>query len=256
MGRTAPAPSAQCPPKAQCCEIRRPGRRLRAFRWTGRRCGCRTCCRRVRVAPPVMRGGGVGLCGAPLLARRCSCADNRVGDKGCQAFCAALKMNTTLTSIGLASMTVPPPPPPSLLSRVALEGKGPQRRPQWRLDRRLEEVATAVGGGYCRLQMPLKPALAVRGTVAGHRLGAPEGGGGSPPPPSFPMHPCPSTLSSSSSDTSAAPDDTHTHTHTHTHRPMSPLTAVRSAADPENHWRHAPQVQPADATSPPPPFSV
>ena len=36
----------------------------------------------------------------------------------------------------------------------------------------------AVGGGHCRLQMPLKLALAVRGTVAGHRLGALEGGGG------------------------------------------------------------------------------
>ena len=33
----------------------------------------------------------------------------------------------------------------------------------------------AVGGGYCRLQMPLKPALGVRGTVAGHRLSALEG---------------------------------------------------------------------------------
>ena len=39
-------------------------------------------------------------------------------------------------------------------------------------------------GGYCRLQMPLRPALGVRGTVAGHRLGAlEEGGGGLPPPP-------------------------------------------------------------------------
>ena len=42
---------------------------------------------------------------------------------------------------------------------------GPRRR----LGRRLEEVAKAVRGGYCRLQM-----LAVRGTVAGHRLGALE----------------------------------------------------------------------------------
>ena len=42
----------------------------------------------------------------------------------------------------------------------------------------LEEVAEAVGDGYCRLQMPLKPALGVRGTVAGHRLG----GGGSRAP--------------------------------------------------------------------------
>ena len=46
----------------------------------------------------------------------------------------------------------------------ALEGKGPQRRPQRRLGRRLEEVAEAVGGGYCRLQMPLKLALGVRET--------------------------------------------------------------------------------------------
>ena len=36
-----------------------------------------------------------------------------------------------------------PPPPPA---RDALEGKGPQRRPQERVDRRLEEVAKAVGG--------------------------------------------------------------------------------------------------------------
>ena len=62
--------------------------------------------------------------------------------------------------------------------RDALGGKGPQRRPQQRLDRRLEEVAKAVGGGYCRLQMPLRLALGVRGTVAGRRLGALEEGGG------------------------------------------------------------------------------
>ena len=63
----------------------------------------------------------------------------------------------------------------------ALEGKGPQRRSQRQLDRRLEEVE-AVGSGYCRLQMPLKPALGVRGTVAGHRLGA-LGRGVVPSPP-------------------------------------------------------------------------
>ena len=62
-------------------------------------------------------------------------------------------------------------------ARDAFEGEAPQRR----LDRRLETVATAVGGGYRRLQMPLKPALGVRGTVAGHRLGALEGMGGSAP---------------------------------------------------------------------------
>ena len=60
----------------------------------------------------------------------------------------------------------------------ALEGKGPRRRPPEPLNRRLEEDAKAVGGGYCRLQMRLKPALGVRGTVAGHRLGPLEGGGG------------------------------------------------------------------------------
>ena len=65
-----------------------------------------------------------------------------------------------------------------------------QGRPQRRLGRRLEEVAKAVGGGYCRLQMPLRLALGVRETVTGHRLGALEGGGTSPPsnaPPPFPL---------------------------------------------------------------------
>ena len=44
----------------------------------------------------------------------------------------------------------------------ALGGNGPRRRPHLRFDRRLEEVAKAVGGGYCRLQMPLSLALAIR----------------------------------------------------------------------------------------------
>ena len=70
-----------------------------------------------------------------------------------------------------------------LRGRDALEGKGPQRRPQKRLVRRLEEVAEAVGGGYCRLQMPVKLALGVRGTVAGHKPSALEGGWGGPTPP-------------------------------------------------------------------------
>ena len=78
--------------------------------------------------------------------------------------------------------------PPPFGARDALDGKGPQRRPQKRLDRRLEEGAKAVGGGDCRLQMPLKLAFAVRETLAGHRLGALEGGtstphtGGTSPP--------------------------------------------------------------------------
>ena len=62
--------------------------------------------------------------------------------------------------------------------------KGPQRRPQQRLGRRLEEVAKAVGGGYCRLQMPLRLALGVRGTGAGRRLGALESSH-TPAPPLF-----------------------------------------------------------------------
>ena len=76
------------------------------------------------------------------------------------------------------------------LPRDASEGKGPQRWPQRRLDRRLEEVATAVGGGYCRLQMPFRLVFGVRGQWLG--IGwAPWGGGGPP----LLMHPCPSLLS-------------------------------------------------------------
>ena len=81
---------------------------------------------------------------------------------------------------GLSSAGHAPPRP-----RDASEGKGPYRWPQQRLYRRLEEVAKAVGSGYCWLQMPLKLAPAVRETVAGHRLGTLEGEGGHlPPPPS------------------------------------------------------------------------
>ena len=51
-----------------------------------------------------------------------------------------------------------------------------------------KEAPEAVGGGYCRLQMPLSLALAARETVAGHRLGALEAGGGGGDPP-LSMHP-------------------------------------------------------------------
>ena len=67
--------------------------------------------------------------------------------------------------------------------RDALEGKAPRRRTQQRCDRRLKEVAKAVGGSYCRLQMPSRLALSVRETVARRRLGALEGRGGGHPPP-------------------------------------------------------------------------
>ena len=54
-----------------------------------------------------------------------------------------------------AGLLVCSPLPPSPLPSDALEGKGPQRRPQKKqLGRRLEEVAKAVGGGYYWLQMP------------------------------------------------------------------------------------------------------
>ena len=61
----------------------------------------------------------------------------------------------------------------------------PKLRPQRRFDGRLEEVAEAVGGGYCRLRMPLRLAIGVRGTVAGRRQGALEGGGGGRTSPHF-----------------------------------------------------------------------
>ena len=60
--------------------------------------------------------------------------------------------------------------------------KGTSEAAQKRFDRWWKEVAKAVGGGYCRLQMPLKPALAITGTVAGRSLGALQGGGGYLPP--------------------------------------------------------------------------
>ena len=70
------------------------------------------------------------------------------------------------------------------MGRNASEGKWPQKR----LDRRLEEVAKAVGGGYCRLQMPSKLALGVRGTGTWQRPGAAEGGGGGFPGYGIPGH--------------------------------------------------------------------
>ena len=50
-------------------------------------------------------------------------------------------------------------------------------------------LSKRLGGGYFRLQMPLKPAPGVRGTVAGHRLGGPEGGGRGLPPSNAPLPP-------------------------------------------------------------------
>ena len=69
------------------------------------------------------------------------------------------------------------------------KGEGPQRQPQRRLDRRLAKVAKAVGGGYCRLQMPLKVALGSQRDSGWAQAGRPgRGGGGNPHP--LPVHPC------------------------------------------------------------------
>ena len=139
------------------------------------------------LAPRPLR---MALCGRP--PRRCPSQTRRVTDAcfsrrykstspGTQTSArspAAASAQTSLMRasphrmpLTIATLFLPPPPP---APRGALKGKEPQRR----LGRRLEEAAKAVGGGYCRLQMPLRLALAVRRTVAGHRLGALEGGGG------------------------------------------------------------------------------
>ena len=67
---------------------------------------------------------------------------------------------TVVPCVGLipSEMSVVAPTP----TMDALEGKGPQRRPQKRVGQRLEEVAKAVGGGYCRVRMPLSLAPAAR----------------------------------------------------------------------------------------------
>ena len=65
---------------------------------------------------------------------------------------------------------------PSNIPQGCVRSEGGSRWPERRLDRRLEQVAKAVRERYYRLQMPLKLALAVRETVAGHRRGALEGG--------------------------------------------------------------------------------
>ena len=76
-----------------------------------------------------------------------------------RAFCSVFYLLPPLTHAGVHPTLICPSPhalPAPSPPRDALEGKGPQRRPQKRLGRRLEEVAKAVGGGYCRLRMPLK----------------------------------------------------------------------------------------------------
>ena len=75
--------------------------------------------------------------------------------------------------------------PPALVPSIHFPGDCAAMCALWgfpRLGRRLEEVAEAVGGGYCRLQMPLRPALGVGETVRGDRRH------GTPPPDHRPGH--------------------------------------------------------------------
>ena len=87
--------------------------------------------------------------------------------------------------------------------RDALEGKGPQRR----FGRRLEEVAKAVGGGYCRLHMPLRRALGVSsGVDSPHTVSRgtePQDTGHCCPPP--PPRPQKTLLSGQERNTSKGP---------------------------------------------------
>ena len=89
---------------------------------------------------------GVGTAGA-----RAVCSSGRRGARDCVDVQAPGSDTGTRDRCGLGACR-----------KDALEGTGPQRR----LGRRLQEVAKAVGGRYCRLYMLLTLALGVRGTVA------------------------------------------------------------------------------------------
>ena len=118
------------------------------------------------------------ICAVRMSPVQCDAVTCRVGVGPLHSPTAA---ECTAVELPLA----PPPPSP----RQALEGKGPQGRPQRRLDRRLEEVDQAVVGGYCWLQMPLKHLPSGRQWLGVGR--APWRGEG-PPPPSLQCIPCPS----------------------------------------------------------------
>ena len=113
----------------------------------------------------------------------------------------------------LAAWHPRPPPPPPKAGRAGASEAAPAA------------VRRAVGGG-CQggggavtvgYTLPLRPALGVRGTVAGHRLGAREGGGYLPPLQCIPAPP-PRTLRPRSSahpptHTMRTPSPPPTHTH-------------------------------------------
>ena len=71
------------------------------------------------------------------------------------------------------------------IGKDALEWKGPLRRPQKRLGRRLKEVANAIGGSFCRLQTK---ADTCRQEDSSWAQAGSLGRGTSPP---LPVHPCP-----------------------------------------------------------------
>ena len=104
--------------------------------------------------------------------------------------CMAPRRRRAARPLGTAGPCVcplPPPLPPAPQASVTCVSCGPEGQrtaseaTPGAVGQAVEGVAKAVGGGYCRLQMPWRPALGVRGTVAGHRLGALEGGGRVPP---------------------------------------------------------------------------
>ena len=104
------------------------------------------------------RGGGLGTCGGH-------------GGRGKLWRRAAVALEVSV--VGRGSCFLPAKDSPT----DALEGKGPERWPQNRLGRRLEGFAKAVGGGYCRLHMPVKPALGCRGQWLGVGWAPWKGGG-------------------------------------------------------------------------------
>ena len=141
---------------------------------------------------------------------------------------------------------VTPPRPTSGLPRtmpcpgVRCKGRGLRGGPRggW------AGVRRRGGGGYCRLQMPLRPALGVRGTVAGRRPGALEGGAGSPPsipgpvpmPFAPPVRPCRPPASGHSGPARVA--------HHHSERQRPPDRHGRDDVPPAGHV-HAPGVSAA-----------
>ena len=116
-------------------------------------------------------GGGSAPAGEGVVHERLRGGERGGGGRGSHGLCVLPSPARLGLCVRLSGQTADDP-------RTAAEAKGPQRRPQRRLRRRLEGVAKAVGGGYCRLQVPLKVVVGVRGTVAGRRLGGLEGEGG------------------------------------------------------------------------------